>query len=101
MNVGKILIAAAVVCTVGFLSEVRVGNSDVKSLRIPFGVSEVQAAPRQVARRTTRRVVRRNVRRYTVLPAGCPLVGLYYYCGGVYYQVVVESGTTVYIIITP
>ncbi len=105
MNVGKILIAAAVLCTVGFLSEVRVGSSvgssdDVKSLRISFGVSEAQAA-RGVAVRTTRRVTRRTVRRYTVLPVGCPLSGRYYYCGGCYYQAVVEGGTTVYIIVTP
>ena len=35
------------------------------------------------------------------LPRGCPLVGLYYYCGGVYYQSVVQDGSTVYIVVTP
>jgi len=35
------------------------------------------------------------------LPVGCPLVGLYYYCGGVYYQSVVQDGSTVYIVVTP
>jgi hypothetical protein len=35
------------------------------------------------------------------LPRGCPLVGLYYYCGGVYYQSVVREGSTVYIVVTP
>ena len=35
------------------------------------------------------------------LPRGCPLVGLYYYCGGVYYQSTVQSGSTVYVVVTP
>jgi hypothetical protein len=29
------------------------------------------------------------------------LVGLYYYCGGVYYQSTVRDGSTVYIVVTP
>jgi hypothetical protein len=29
------------------------------------------------------------------------LVGLYYYCGGVYYQSTVRDGATVYIVVTP
>ncbi len=35
------------------------------------------------------------------LPRGCPLVGLYYYCGGVYYQSTVQNGSTVYVVVTP
>ena len=35
------------------------------------------------------------------LPRGCPLVGLYYYCGGVYYQSTVQNGATVYVVVTP
>ncbi len=35
------------------------------------------------------------------LPRGCPLMGLYYYCGGVYYQSTVRDGSTVYIVVTP
>ncbi len=37
----------------------------------------------------------------TALPRGCPLVGWYYYCGGVYYQSTVQSGSTVYVVVTP
>lgn len=59
---------------------------------------------RRVARRTSRRTARRTSARhnyYNSLPRGCPLRGLYYYCGGNYYQPVVQGGTTVYIIVTP
>jgi len=35
------------------------------------------------------------------LPRDCPLVGLYYYCRGVYYQSTVRDGATVYIVVTP
>jgi len=105
MKAGSILIAAAVSCSVGLLGEFRVGNSDVQGFRISFGESEAQAAPRhavrRTARRTARRTTRRTVRRLTALPAGCPLVGLYYYCGGIHYQQAVEGGQTVYIVVTP
>lgn len=33
------------------------------------------------------------------LPYACPYVGAYYNCGGVYYQPVMQDGTTVYIIV--
>ncbi len=59
------------------------------------------AAPRHAARRTARRTTRRTVRRLTVLPAGCAWRAPYHYCGGVYYQPVVEGGTTVYIVVNP
>jgi hypothetical protein len=42
------------------------------------------------ARRTTRRVVRRTAYTVTALPAGCVYGnyygGMYYHCGGVYYE---------------
>jgi hypothetical protein len=41
------------------------------------------------------------VRRLTVLPAGCAWRAPYHYCGGVYYQPVVEGGATVYIVVNP
>lgn len=102
MKAGRILIAAAVVCSVGFLGEVRVGDSGGQGPRISLGVSEAEARPaRRVARRTARRTTRRVVRRHVALPVGCPLVGLYYYCGGVHYEQVVEDGATVYVVVTP
>ena len=58
-------------------------------------------AGRRTARRTARRTTRRTVRRLTVLPAGCAWRAPYHYCGGVYYQPVVEGGTTVYIVVNP
>lgn len=58
--------------------------------------AQVRGTARRTARRTTRRVNRR-----TSLPSGCVRRGAYYYCGGVYYQPLVENGTTVYIIVNP
>ncbi len=101
MKAGRILIAATVVCTVGFLGEFRVENAGGQGLRISFGVSEAEAAFRAQTRRVARRTTRRVVRRHVVLPAGCPLAGAYYYCGGVYYEEVVEDGVTVYIVVMP
>ncbi len=51
---------------------------------------------RRVARRTTRRVIRRHT-----LPGSCVWRAPYHYCGGVYYEPVVESGTTIYIVVYP
>lgn len=75
---------------------------------ISVGLTEAHAGyraqNRRVARRTARRTSRRVTRRhnyYNSLPAGCPLRGAYYYCGGVYYQPVVQDGVNVYIIVTP
>ena len=102
MKAVRILIAAAVACTAVFFTEFRVERTGDQGPRISLGVSEAEALPRhRVARRTARRTSRRVARRHAVLPAGCPLVGLYYYCGGVYYQPVVESGKTVYVVVTP
>ena len=103
MKAVRILIAAAVACTAVFFTEFRVERTGDQAPRISFGVSQAEALPyhRRVARRTARRTSRRVARRHAVLPGGCPLVGLYYYCGGVYYQPVVESGQTVYIVVTP
>ena len=53
-----------------------------------------------VSRRTARRTVRRQAYIHS-LPGGCPLRGAYYYCGGVYYQPVVQNGATVYIVVNP
>ncbi len=63
-----------------------------------YGASrgQVRRTSRRTARRTTRRVIRRNS-----LPHGCAWRAPYHYCGGVYYQPIVESGTTVYIIVYP
>ena len=102
MKAGRILFAAAVVGFVGFLGEVRVENTGGKGPSVSFGPIVAEARPaRRVARRTARRTTRRVVRRHATLPYGCPLRGLYYYCGGVYYQQVIEDGATVYVIVTP
>jgi len=61
------------------------------------------ASPRGAARRTGRRTARRTsyrVARRTSI-AGCPYRAPYYYCDGVYYRRVVESGTTVYVVVNP
>ncbi len=60
------------------------------------GKAHVRRSSRRVARRITRRFVRRHR-----LPSGCAWRAPYHYCRGVYYQPIVESGTTVYIIVYP
>ena len=87
------------------------GNVDLKrdssplGLTVPFEVTFSKAyagrghgvrTTRRVARRTTRRVVRRNT-----LPHGCAWRAPYHYCGGVYYQPVVENNVTVYVVVYP
>ncbi len=106
MKTVRILIAAAVACTAGFFTELRVEHIGDQDRSISLGVRQAEALPRhRMARRTSRRVARRTsrrvARRHAYLPAGCPLTGAYYYCGGVYYQPVVESGSTVYVVVTP
>jgi hypothetical protein len=103
MKAMRILIAAAVACTAVFFTEFRVEHTGDERPRVSLGVSEAEALPyhRRVARRTARRTSRRVARRHAFLPAGCPLMGAYYYCGGVYYQPVVEQGKTVYVVVTP
>lgn len=59
---------------------------------------------RRVARRTARRTSRRVNRRQNhldALPGGCVLRAGYQYCGGVYYQPLVQGGRTVYVVVNP
>jgi hypothetical protein len=105
MRFQKFLLSAVLGCSVGLLADARIENTGQKSTQVSFGVGEAVAGSRsqtrRVARRTARRTSRRVSRRHAALPSGCPLAGAYYYCGGVYYQPVVEGGTTVYVIVTP
>ena len=68
-----------------------------------FTAAEAQT-PRAVDRRVSRRTARRTTRRVEYrnsLPAGCVRRPPYWYCGGVYYNSVVQGGQTVYVIVTP
>ena len=97
----KLLSVFAAALAVGLFN----GSVNVGKFGTDTGLSIVTnsayAAPRHAARRTARRTTRRTVRRLTVLPAGCAWRAPYHYCGGVYYQPVVEGGTTVYIVVNP
>ena len=104
MRFKLILLSAVLGCSIGLLADARIETIGQKSTRVllSFGGGEaVAAAARRAVRRTSRRTSRRVARRHSALPHGCPLVGAYYYCGGVYYQPVVENGSTVYIVVTP
>ena len=105
MSFKKILLSVALGCSVGLLADARIETTGQKGPQFSFGVGEAVARgrgeTRRIARRTSRRTSRRVSRRHSVLPSGCPLAGAYYYCGGVYYQPVVQGGTTVYVIVTP
>ena len=75
-------------------------------LSVGLGLDQAYAGrgrARRHTRRVARRTARRTARRHAALPHGCPWYAHYgcYYCGGVYYQPIQESGTTVYIIVTP
>jgi len=79
-------------------------DSSQSGFPISVTVSQAAADCRGEVRREVRRTARRTARRQAhlrSLPRGCPLVGPYYYCGGVYYQSVVQNGATVYIIVNP
>lgn len=104
----KLLIAASTVigCALVFA-----GSMDFNRVSGPRGVTEAieltiskAYAGRRHARRTTRRVARRTthrvIRRHS-LAHGCVWRAPYHYCGGVYYQPIVESGATVYIVVYP
>jgi len=109
VKIKMVLLSVALGCSVGLLADARIETTGQKSTQISFGVGEAAARSvarhrghtRRVARRTLRRTSRRVSRRYSALPAACPFGGAYYYCGGVYYQPVVENGTTTYVIVTP
>ena len=101
MKKAKLLSVFAVALAVGLSA----GSINVSKIGTGAALSvltdSAYAAPRHAARRTARRTTRRTVRRLTVLPAGCAWRAPYHYCGGVYYQPVVEGGTTVYIVVNP
>ncbi len=69
---------------------------EVMFSRAYAGRGQVRRTSRRTARRTSRRVSRRHS-----LPSSCAWRAPYHYCGGVYYQPIVESGTTVYIVVNP
>ena len=105
----KFVILAVIGCSLGFFVSIDVNRVSgppgiLEAIELTF--SKAHAARRGYARRSTRRVSRRTrhrrVIRRTHLPRGCVRRGAYYYyCGGVYYQPIVESGRTVYIVVTP
>lgn len=106
------VLAGAVAVVVGLSAEIEVREiRDVgeAQLEVTLAVSTAEArvgrpaTPLSIAgvsRRTTRRTVRR-MRYYNALPAGCYWRAPYHYCGGIYYQPVVQDGQNVYIIVNP
>ncbi len=104
----KFLIAASTVigCALVFAGSMDFNRVSGRSgLTMPVEVMFSKAyAGRGHARRSTRRVARRTtirVIRITTLPGRCAWRAPYHYCGGVYYQPIVESGVTVYIVVYP
>lgn len=109
MRIFSLVVAAAVACG-GFLLSPTEGGDEVGGVGVlTLGVApaeasrrgEVRRTARRTSRRTARRTSRRTTRRLTALPGGCARRGGYYYCGGVYYQPIVENGSTVYIVVNP
>ncbi len=94
-------------CALGLFGNIegnRVSSLSGLTVSLEVTISKAYAARRGRARRTTRRVARRTTRRVVrraVLPRSCLWRAPYHYCGGVYYRTIVESGTTVYIVVYP
>lgn len=96
----KILTIAAVAFSIGYAGEIDFNSAENGSpLSLSMGKAEAQTASQNTARRTARRTSRRVNRRQSI--SGCTPYNAYYNCGGVYYQAVVENGTTVYVIVNP
>ncbi len=97
----KVLLGLAAL-SVAVVSEVSVSQvTQGTTVGVFFaGLGQAEARPaRRVARRTSRRTTRRVARRTSI--AGCSPYRAYFNCGGVYYQPVMESGTTVYVVVNP
>ena len=105
----KLLIAASTVvgCALVFAGSIdfnRVSGTRGVTEAIELTISKAYAGRRGHGHRATRRVARRTMRRViriTTLPGRCAWHAPYHYCGGVYYEPIVESGTTVYIVVYP
>ncbi len=101
-------------CALGFAGNLevnKISGTSGSTKTFEVAVSKAYAAKkRKRARRTKRQTKRRNKRirrrarhvRRARLPGGCAWRAPYHYCGGIYYQPVVESGTTVaYVVVYP
>ncbi len=101
----KLVALTLIGCALGLFVSVdgnRVSSVSGNTTSLEVSISKAYAARRGRGRRTARRVVvRRAVIRRTVLPRSCLWRAPYHYCGGVYYQPIVESGTTVYVVVYP
>ncbi len=97
----KIIFAAVIGISAGMTGQVGLNmQSSSISTVVELGANEAFARPaRRVARRTSRRTTRRVARRHSI--SGCSRYNAYYNCGGVYYRPMVESGTTVYVVVNP
>ncbi len=104
----KLLIAASTVigCALLFVGSMdfsRVSGRSELTVPVKVTFSKAYAGRRHVrrtSRRTARRTTRRVIRRHS-LAHGCAWRAPYHYCGGVYYQRIVVSGTRVYIVVNP
>jgi len=111
MKPWKLLIVLPLAAVFGLLADLdfRGGRSAEGTATLVPGIAMAEAGPRlrqnrRVARRTARRTSRRVNRRqnyYNALPGGCVLRAGYHYCGGVYYEPIVQGGQTVYIVVNP
>ncbi len=105
----KLLIGASTVigCALVFAGSMdsnRLSGRSEMTVPVEVTFSKAYAASRGQVRRTSRRTARRTSRRVSrrhSLPSSCAWRAPYHYCGGVYYQPIVESGTTVYIVVNP
>lgn len=94
-------LAGAAALAIGLSADVipqGTGTDGAGLLGFAAASADTVGTTRRVARRTARRTTRRNDYINT-LPAGCVRRNAYWYCGGIYYQPVVQNGRTVYIVV--
>ncbi len=99
----------AVAAIVAFSAEIEIRDVGGARLDVTLAIPTAEArigrpatplSVAGVARRTTRRSIARATY-YHSLPAGCYWRAPYHYCGGIYYQPVVQGSQTTYIIVYP
>jgi len=109
MKLGRTILTVATAAAISLggalFLETDGNNTSILSL---FATSVAEAKDGNQIRHPERRTVRRVERRHQyhrVLPRGCSTVILrgqrFWFCGGLYYQQVLNGGQTVYVIVTP
>lgn len=104
IKIASISIATAIAAAGFFVDPVASINEGTLTTSEAHAYDNDRGQTRRIARRTARRVERRHDR-LEKLPPNCASVIVhgtqYWNCANTYYQPIVQSGKTVYVIVTP